>query len=55
MVRTLLIDQKRIVEARMGIKYLKTVHGITIDDNKQLFVLIHGDNTSCHPNHKFTL
>lgn len=34
-MRTLLIDQKLIVEARMGIKYLKTEHAITIDDNKQ--------------------
>ena len=35
MMRALLIDQKHIVEAPMGIKYLKTEHGITIDNNKQ--------------------
>ena len=33
-MRTLLIDQKHIVEAQMGIKCLKTERGIRIDNNK---------------------
>ena len=28
---------------------------VMIDDNKQRFILTHGDNTSSHPNYKFTL
>ena len=55
MMGTLLIGQKHIAEAHVGIKYLKTERGITIDNNKQWFVLTHGDNTSSHPNYKFTL
>ena len=33
----------------------ETEHAIMLDDNKLRFILPHGDNTSSHPNYKFTL